>query len=100
VKEGRHGETNGSINRTGQFQAGAATYVELHVRDKKRFVSGWGFFELQGNESAPVLPQTTNCYSCHQTNGAVETTFVQFYPTAMPIALRAGTAVSRKLPDR
>ncbi len=91
VKEGRHGETKGSINRTGQFQDGEATYVELHIRDSKRFASGWGFFELQGNAPARVLPTTATCYSCHQQNGAVETTFVQFYPTAKPVAVKAGT---------
>ncbi len=91
VKEGRHGATKGSINRTGQFQDGDATYVELHIRDTKRFKSGWGFFELTGNGSARVLPVTANCYSCHQQNAAVQTTFVQFYPTAKPIAVKAGT---------
>lgn len=91
VKEGRHGATKGSINRTGQFQDGEATYVELHIRDTKRFKSGWGFFELRGSAPARVLPTTANCYSCHQQNAAVETTFVQFYPTAKPIAVKAGT---------
>lgn len=91
AKEGRHGATKGSINQTGQFQDGGATYVELHVRDTKRFPSGWGFFELRGNAPAKVLPTTASCYSCHQQNGAVETTFVQFYPTAKPIAVKAGT---------
>jgi acyl carrier protein phosphodiesterase len=32
------------------------------------------------------MPQTANCYSCHQDHAAVDTTFVQFYPTLMPIA--------------
>jgi hypothetical protein len=91
VKEGRHGSTKGSINRTGQFQDGESTYVELHIRDTKRFKSGWGFFELSSNAPARVLPVTANCYSCHQQNAAVQTTFVQFYPTAKPIAVKAGT---------
>lgn len=96
VKEGRHGESKGSINRSGHFQDGKATYVELHIRDTKRFQSGWGFFELTGNASARVLPVTANCYSCHQQNAAVQTTFVQFYPTAKPIAVKAGTFDARK----
>jgi hypothetical protein len=91
VKEGRHCATKGSINRTGQFQDGEATYAELHIRDTKRFKSGWGFFELQGSKPARVLPTTASCYACHQQNGAVQTTFVQFYPTAKPIAVKAGT---------
>ncbi|HEX4582195.1 MAG TPA: cytochrome P460, partial [Acidobacteriaceae bacterium] len=36
-------------------------------------------------------PQTENCYSCHSDHGAVDTTFVQFYPTLMPIAKEKGT---------
>lgn len=91
AKEGRHGETKGSINRSGHFQDGNATYVELHVRDTKRFASGWGFFELQGSAPARVLPAVASCYACHQQNGAVETTFVQFYPTAKAVSVYAGT---------
>lgn len=96
VKEGRHGASKGSINHSGQFQDGKATYVELHIRDTKRFKSGWGFFEVSGTAPARVLPVTANCYSCHQQNGAVETTFVQFYPTAKPIAVKAGTFDAHK----
>jgi acyl carrier protein phosphodiesterase len=32
------------------------------------------------------MPQTANFYSCHQDHAAVDTTFVQFYPTLMSIA--------------
>ena len=91
VKEGRHGATKGSINHTGQFQDGDATYIELHIRDTKRFKSGWGFFEVSGNTPARVLPSTADCYACHEQHGAVQTSFVQFYPTAKPIAIKAGT---------
>ncbi len=90
AKEGRHGATGGSINDSGQFQSGEPEYLELHVRDR-RFPSGWGFFEVEGNKPAKVLPTSAHCYSCHQQHAAVETTFVQFYPTAKPIAKKAGT---------
>ena len=43
--------------------------------------------EAPGNE----LPQTSDCNVCHQDHGAVDTTFVQFYPTLMPIAKAKGT---------
>jgi len=89
AKEGRHGQSTGSINHSGQFQSGKTTYLELHVRDA-RFPSGWGFFEVDGDKPARVLPTTANCYSCHQDHAATQTTFVQFYPTAKPIAVRAG----------
>jgi hypothetical protein len=33
-----------------------------------------------------MIPQTASCYSCHSAHAAVDTTFVQFYPTLLPIA--------------
>lgn len=91
VKEGRRGSTKGSINKSGQFQTEQRAYLELHVRDRKRFRSGWGFFEFDGSQPARVLPTSASCYSCHQQHAATETTFVQFYPTAKPVAAKAGT---------
>ena len=38
-----------------------------------------------------MIPQTADCYSCHAAHGAVDTTFVQFYPTLLPIAKSKGT---------
>jgi hypothetical protein len=89
AKEGRHGETQGSINHSGQFQLGEHTYLELHVRDA-RLPTGWGFFEVDGTRPASVLPTSASCYACHQQHAATQTTFVQFYPTAKPIAITAG----------
>ena len=36
----------------------------------------------------PILAK--NCYSCHEQNGAVDTTFVQFYPTLIDAAKKIG----------
>jgi hypothetical protein len=33
-----------------------------------------------------LLPKEMDCYSCHEQHAAVDTTFVQFYPTLLPIA--------------
>jgi hypothetical protein len=33
-----------------------------------------------------MIPTTADCYSCHAEHAAVDTTFVQFYPTLLPIA--------------
>ena len=32
-----------------------------------------------------------DCYSCHEQHGAVDTTFVQFYPTLIKLAEQKGT---------
>ncbi len=79
-----------SINKSGFFQAGAVTNMEAHVKDS-RFKGGWGFFRFDGQSPAALLPQTADCYSCHQDHAAVDTTFVQFYPTLLPIAVEKKT---------
>ena len=32
-----------------------------------------------------------SCYSCHEQHAAVDTTFVQFYPTLLKLAEKKGT---------
>jgi hypothetical protein len=85
VLETRGGQTKGSINRAGHYQ-GAATGVEVHVRDEARFPGKWAFFPFNGETPAKAIPTSADCYSCHAQHGAVDTTFVQFYPTLLPIA--------------
>ncbi len=82
----RASQTQGSLAVGGQFQ-GDVVASELEVKDSKRFPSGWAWFDLPKGaaEAAPVANQTP-CLACHTANGAVEKTFVQFYPAAMDIA--------------
>ncbi len=42
-------------------------------------------------KTAKMIPTSTDCYSCHAAHAAVDTTFVQFYPTLLPIATSKGT---------
>ena len=66
--------------------------LEVHVKDEKRFTGKWAFFGFPGGAAtAKMTPLTENCYSCHSDHGAVDTTFVQFYPTLLPIAKEKGT---------
>jgi len=76
VLEVRKGQSRGSINKAGVFQTDRVG-VEAHVKDVGRFKSGWGFFPASG----VALPQDSSCNKCHEQHGAVDTTFVQFYPT-------------------
>lgn len=83
VLEIRAAESNGSINKAGHFQ-GEVTGAEVHVRDNAR--GEWAFYSFDGPGPGKLLPKEADCYSCHRDHGAVDTTFVQFYPTLLPIA--------------
>ena len=84
VLEVRRGQTKGSINKKGQFQTGVLGR-EVHVKDK-RFKSGWAFFGFNGEGPGREIPQTSDCNQCHEQHAAVDTTFVQFYPTLQAAA--------------
>jgi hypothetical protein len=89
--ENRGGGTDVSINKRGVVQTGELMGYEAHVKDTQRFKGGWGFFVFDGEKPADMIPTSASCYSCHQAHGAVDTTFVQFYPTLLPIAAKLGT---------
>jgi hypothetical protein len=91
VMEMRGAAQKGSINQHGRFQIGDSMGVEVHVKDTKRFAGGWAFFAFQSAEPAVQIPTGAPCYSCHQQHGAVDTTFVQFYPTLLSIATQKRT---------
>jgi Cytochrome P460 len=91
VLEARGAEDKGSINQKGNFQGAAIMGLEVHMKDQARFAGKWAFFGFSGGQTAKMIPLTENCYSCHRDHGAVDTTFVQFYPTLMPIAKEKGT---------
>lgn len=90
ILEERKARAKGSINQTGNFQ-GAVVGVEVHVKDEARFPGGWAFFSFDGDKPASMIPETAACYSCHEEHGAVDTTFVQFYPTLLPTATEKHT---------
>ncbi len=91
VLEIRGAADKGSINHQGKFQNAEIMGLELHVKDTKRFAGGWAFFGFEGGQPAQQIPTSAECYSCHQQNAAVDTTFVQFYPTLLNIATVKGT---------
>ncbi len=81
ILEVRKGQSRGSISKAGVFQTDRIGF-EAHVKDVTRFKSGWAFFSGSG----VALPQDSACNKCHEQHGAVDTTFVQFYPTLLPKA--------------
>jgi Cytochrome P460 len=89
--EARGGESKGSINQAGNFQGAEVMAVEVHVKDESRFQGKWGFFGFDNTKTEKMIPTSAGCYSCHAAHAAVDTTFVQFYPTLLPIAKSKGT---------
>jgi hypothetical protein len=85
VLEVRGAEGRGSINQKGNYQS-TILGLEVHVKDEARFPGKWAFFGFDDDKSAKMIPTTADCYSCHAEHAAVDTTFVQFYPTLLPIA--------------
>jgi Cytochrome P460 len=87
VLEVRTSESAASINKGGRFQTGAIA-MEAEVKSAGK----WTFygFGKDGANGKPI-PATANCYSCHSQHGAVDNTFVQFYPTLLNVAREKGT---------
>jgi len=89
--EVRGAEGRGSINQKGNFQGTERMGLEIHVKDEARFPGKWAFFGFDDGKTAKMVPTQAACYSCHSDHAAVDTTFVQFYPTLLPIAKSKGT---------
>jgi len=91
VLEARKARDKGSINKSGNYQDTEVMGVEVHVKDEARFPGKWAFFGFDDKKTAKMVPTTATCYSCHADHAAVDTTFVQFYPTLLPLAKAKGT---------
>jgi hypothetical protein len=90
ILEIRASDTQVSINKNGKVQTSVVA-IEAHVKDASR--GGWAFYNFGSGtqREGAILPKSADCYSCHQQNAAVDTTFVQFYPTLAEIAKAKGT---------
>lgn len=91
IMEVRTSASKGSINKGGHFQEGLVG-LEAHVKDQSRFPTRWEFFGFGPvARTAPPQGPKSSCQTCHSTNGAADNTFVQFYPTLLPVAKAKGT---------
>jgi hypothetical protein len=91
VLEVRGSGSNSSINKSGHFQTRELMGREIHVKDAARFPGKWAFFGFEAEEPGTSFATDMPCYSCHEQHGAVDTTFVQFYPTLIDIAKKKAT---------
>ena len=90
VLEARGAGSNASINKSGHFQTDDVMGREVHIKDK-RLPGGWAFYGFDDPKPSTPFPHEMDCYSCHEQHGAVDTTFVQFYPTLIKLAEQKGT---------
>ena len=82
VLENRIGESDVSINKAGKTQGQAITGLEIHTK----LHGEWAFYVRGNDGNERLIPRPASCYTCHEEHAAVDTTFVQFYPTLLPIA--------------
>ena len=91
VLEGRMAANKGSINQKGHFQTTDIMARSIHIKDTAHFPGGWAFVGFGDSNTGKTFPKQAVCYSCHEQHAAVDTTFVQFYPTLLEIATKKGT---------
>ncbi|MGA9585926.1 MAG: cytochrome P460 family protein [Terracidiphilus sp.] len=98
VLEVRGAKSKGSINHSGHFQDTEIMGFEVHVKDEASFPGKWAFFDFDSpDKNGTLIPNDAPCYTCHAAHAAVDTTFVQFYPTLLPIAKAKGTLAAAYL---
>ena len=91
VLEIRGAEPKASIDKRGQTQTTDIKAIEVHVKDAARIPGKWGFFSFDSGNTASIIARPASCYTCHEAHAAVDTTFVQFYPTLIGIAKTKNT---------
>jgi hypothetical protein len=96
ILEVRGAQNPVSINKRGNTQSTEIMGTEIHFKDH----GVWSFYDLPpGKTEADLIPRTSACDTCHEAHAAVDTTFVQFYPTLLPIATAKKTLSAAYLHD-
>jgi hypothetical protein len=99
ILELRGAEAHASIDKRGQSQGTTVHAIEAHVKDEAKLPGKWGFFEFGSDTTAKITARPASCYTCHEAHAAVDTTFVQFYPTLLGIARAKNTLSPEYLKD-
>jgi tetratricopeptide (TPR) repeat protein len=80
--------THGSINKGGHYQNTLMGW-DVEVKDSSR-QQQWTYYNIGAKETSADPVASTACLKCHTANGAVENTFVQFYPTLLDFSVEKG----------
>src|SRR5215467_13965526 len=83
--------SHGSINKGGHYQDTFAG-LDVEVKDSSR-EQEWSYYNFSPGATF-AEPDSPGCNKCHSEHGAVENTFVQFYPTLLDFALEKGLVKS------
>jgi hypothetical protein len=95
ILEIRRASNTGLLSKDRRFQTDV-TGLEANVKDA-RLPGGWGWFGFGDPKAfrdvSAMIPNDSknSCLQCHTQHGAVEKTFVQFYPELYEVAKRMGT---------
>ena len=90
VQEKRTSSNKGSLAKTAQFQT-ELVGISVKVKDAARFPDKWAYFSFDASAQAAHANPKAACWQCHHDRGAVDSTYVQFYPTLKPVAQKFGT---------
>jgi cytochrome P460 len=92
VSEKRAGVTTQPLTKgAGWGQTGAPLGFEFEIKDQAR--GGWRYYSAaRGERVGKLIPNQSDCTTCHAEHGAVDNTFVQFYPKLSDLLTRRGTA--------
>ena len=90
VEEKRTASNKGSLNTASQFQT-ELVGVSVKVKDAARFPDKWAYFSFDASANTAHANPKAACWQCHHDQGAVDSTYVQFYPTLKPVAQKFGT---------
>ncbi len=90
VEEKRASSNKGSLNKTSQFQS-ELVGISVKVKDAARFPDKWAYFSFDSSAKTAHANPKAACWQCHHDQGAVNSTYVQFYPTLKPVAQKFGT---------
>jgi hypothetical protein len=90
VEEKRASSNKGSLNKAAHFQTDL-TGISVQVKDAARFLEKWAYFSFDSSAKTAKPNPKAMCWQCHYDHGAVDSTYVQFYPTLKPVAQQLGT---------
>ncbi len=90
VEEKRTSSNKGSLNKAAQFQTDLVG-ISVKVKDAARFPDKWAYFSFDSSAKTAHANPKAACWQCHHDQGAVDSTYVQFYPTLKPVAQKFGS---------